>query len=309
MNRNQAVGMALLWLTACSNVQKVDSQYEPRITSKTYHRAGPVVCIDEAHYNAHTAAGKYRPFAALLEADGYVIKRVKQRSTSGPPAECKVFVTVNPAGGKTYKIFALNLPTAGHKRRGEPAFSRAEVEAFQSWVERGGSLLLVADHTPYGGASAGLAAAFGVDMSEGFTYAKHTAPGPNDGTSLEYSTSNGLLARHPITTGRRPDERVTRVITFTGQSLAGPAHATALLELGDSAVDYVPPGPELKPRPAEGRAQAMALEYGKGRVVVLGEAGMLTAQQSGEHRFGMQLPNNENEQFALNILHWLSRDL
>lgn len=34
---------------------------------------------------------------------------------------------------------------------------------------------------------------------------------------------------------------------------------------------------------------------------------MLTAQVSNGEPFGMNLPDNDNERFALNVLHWLSR--
>jgi hypothetical protein len=41
--------------------------------------------------------------------------------------------------------------------------------------------------------------------------------------------------------------------------------------------------------------------------VVLGEAGMLTAQLDGKKKpFGMQCPGIDNRQLGLNILHWLS---
>jgi hypothetical protein len=34
-------------------------------------RAAPVVYLDEAHHDSHTATGKFLRFAHLLEADGY----------------------------------------------------------------------------------------------------------------------------------------------------------------------------------------------------------------------------------------------
>ena len=61
-----------------------------------------------------------------------------------------------------------------------------------------------------------------------------------------------------------------------------------------------------------GRAQGAALTFGQGRVVVLGEAGMLSAQVATVNdpprttRFGMNVPGYDNRQFLLNILHWLS---
>ena len=60
-------------------------------------------------------------------------------------------------------------------------------------------------------------------------------------------------------------------------------------------------------------AQGLAFDYGRGRVVILGEAGMLSAQriryppESGQadRRFGMNAAPG-NARFALNILHWLT---
>ena len=48
--------------------------------------------------------------------------------------------------------------------------------------------------------------------------------------------------------------------------------------------------------------------------LVLGEAGMLSAQivrsggadQAGEMKFRMNVPGNDDRQFALNLMHWLS---
>jgi hypothetical protein len=60
--------------------------------------------------------------------------------------------------------------------------------------------------------------------------------------------------------------------------------------------------------PATGRAQAVALQLGQGRVVVLGEAAMLTAQitDGGRTRVGMQRPGHDNRRSALDLMYWLS---
>jgi len=59
------------------------------------------------------------------------------------------------------------------------------------------------------------------------------------------------------------------------------------------------------------RAQGVALSVGGGRVVILGEAAMMSAQLSGaegsQRPMGMNAPGSDDKQFALNILHWLSR--
>jgi hypothetical protein len=68
------------------------------------------------------------------------------------------------------------------------------------------------------------------------------------------------------------------------------------------------PGLNTNPASAAGRAQGIAMKFGAGRVVVLGEAGMLSAQIVGPQHvaFGMNRPGIDNRQLALNIMHWLS---
>ena len=59
--------------------------------------------------------------------------------------------------------------------------------------------------------------------------------------------------------------------------------------------------------PAPGRAQGLAFQVGKGRVVVLGEAAMLSAQLAGRARapMGMNVPGSDDRQLALNVVRWL----
>ena len=61
------------------------------------------------------------------------------------------------------------------------------------------------------------------------------------------------------------------------------------------------------PVPAAGWCQGAALELGKGRVVLLAEAAMITAQEDGGRRIGMSAPGNDNRRLLLNILNWLGR--
>jgi hypothetical protein len=300
------MSLVLAVVSSCTG-QKADPEFNPLIEYPAYTGNGPQVCIDEAHYNSHTAIGLYRPFAQLLEKDGYRIQRLTSTLRTGVPSDCAVLVIVNAAGGKTYKLFGLNLPTRSREHRHESAFAAPEIDSVRQWIERGGSVLLVADHYPYGSAAAALAGALGVEMSGGFTEAANVDPAhARERSRLMYSSENGLLGDHPITQGRLPRERVSRVETFTGQSLRAPG-GSALLTLGDSAIDYVSVGSRLEPTSAEGRCQAVALMIGRGRVVVFGEAAALTAQidDRGE-RFGMQLPGLDNQQFVLNVLHWLT---
>ncbi len=302
-----ALPIATMFVMACAG-QAPDRDYVPHLAAPAYTGShAPTVCMDGAHYNAHTADGLYAPFARLMQADGYRVRALADRFERDVPVDCAVLVSVNAAGARRRKLFGLNLPSTAPIHREASAFTAGETGVVRAWVQRGGALLLIADHYPYGSASATLAAAFGVDMSQGFTEAGNVDPGSHDRGQLLYSRDNGLLGDHPITRGRSASERVTRVVTFTGQSLAAPG-AAPLLVLGDSAIDYVPPAPTFTARPATGRLQGLALVAGRGRVVVLGEAAELTAQVTDKGvRFGMQVPGNDNAQFALNIMHWLTR--
>jgi hypothetical protein len=54
------------------------------------------------------------------------------------------------------------------------------------------------------------------------------------------------------------------------------------------------------------------MEFGRGRLVITGEAAMFSAQVMHrgwrpDFKFGMNAPGNDDRQFALNALHWLSR--
>jgi hypothetical protein len=192
----------------------------------------------------------------------------------------------------------------------------AERAAIDAWVRGGGSLLLVADHAPAGEAARALAAVFGVEMTNWWAEDSehHDATTANPGF-LVFSRENGLLGQHPIIDGRSEGEAVARVVTFTGQALRAPPGAASLLKLAASAREY----PYRRSREHEGRSaaglsQAVAVEHGAGRVVVLGEAAMITAQTARlpdgtTIRFGMNRTDTDNRQFALNVVHWLTRIL
>jgi hypothetical protein len=188
-----------------------------------------------------------------------------------------------------------------------PAFTPAECDAVRDWVRSGGSLLLIADHAPFASAMDILAKQFGVDMSRGFAFdPANTDKAANNASVIVFSRDNRLLAEHPITNGRSEAERVSRVMTFSGQSLKGPQGSEPFLKLGDSAFDTdITSGKKV---PAAGRSQGLAFRLGKGRVVVLGDGATLSAQVTGADNqpFGMNIPDVDNRQLALNIMHWLS---
>jgi len=283
--------------------QRPDSSFDARVARPAYTSKHPVVLFDEGHYNSHSLRSGFRAFGELLRNDGYAIEATSKPFTAQTLAGVDVVVIVNAAGGSNPKLLGLNLVPLRKGRREAPAFGVAEVAALRQWVANGGSLLLVADHYPFGPAAAGLAETFGVTMHGGFA----EVPAQNDSNRIVYSRANALLADTPIAAGRNASERLEQVVSFTGQSL-DVRNGTPLLKLPAGAIEYVPPPPRFTKKPA-GTTQAAAIEFGRGRVVVIGEAGMLTAQIAKGERFGMNVPGNDNRQFVLNLMHWLSRVL
>jgi len=265
--------------------QRADPNFRTKVEAPAYASEHPQVLIDEAHHNYHTASGRYKVFADLISSDGYHVEPSTEAFTKERLDKCAVLVIANATGSPD--------PS-------KPAFTEAECQAVREWVEGGGALLLITDHQPFGAAAASLARQFGVDMSKGVT----EDPQNVGKRGLLFSRAAGQLGPHPIMEGRNPAERINRVLTFTGQSLKGPADSVALLKFSDTAVDHI--GRQVVP--AAGRAQGVALTKGKGRVVVLGEAAQLSAQVVGDPPIpmGMNVPGADNRQMALNIMHWLS---
>lgn len=300
---------AALIVTSCSpsQSQRADANFDARVAHPAYTSPGPRVVIDEAHRNFHTASGRYRPFAQLIGNDGYRVQPGRE--------------TFTPQNLRLGDVLVISNAQGPNNLEWESAFAPQEVRAVQDWVSGGGSLLLIADHFPMGGAAEKLSQAFDVEMTKGVTEDTLNCV-PGEETSIVYSRQNGLLLSHPITDGRSAEESIARVVTFTGQSVGVPAGAVPFLKLGPTARDFRPLAPKIvksgsntqvipqyaDPEPAAGRSQGIALEFGRGRVVILGEAAMMTAQLSGDgHPFGMNVPGNDNRKLALNIMHWLSR--
>ena len=271
------------------------------------------ILLDEAHHNLYAAAsGGYRSFVQLVTEEGFAVTTNRLPFSSARLASTDILLIANPTGADA---------SASIEERARSAFADAEVDAIQQWVEGGGALLLVTDHYPTGVAAGALAGRFGVGLSGGWTddpESRRTVPGYGAVFGyLLFSRTNGLIGAHPITDGRDPSERVRAVATTTGESIQGPSTSSILLRLGATAVDWLPPPagpsepavpgvrdfnpcPTCATRPAAGRSQAIALEVGRGRVVVVGEMGVLTDYSVREA---------DNRRFALNIVRWLSREL
>ncbi|HXI25121.1 MAG TPA: hypothetical protein VNG71_14755 [Pyrinomonadaceae bacterium] len=281
-----------------SHAQQVaDPNFDAKVAHPAYTKNGPKILFDEAHNNFHTASGRYKPFADLITNDGYQITPNKEKLSAATLKGFDVLVISNALGAER-----MNMPEAAN-----PAFTPEECDAVRDWVKGGGNLLLIADHAPMGSANQIMADRFGVNMSKMFTIDSENYDKDGNPGFIIYTRESGRLVDHPITRGRNDSERVNKIIAFTGQSLKGPPDSLAFMKLADSAVDTMP-GVNTNPASASGRAQGIVMTVGKGRVIVLGEAAMLSAQLAGPNqmKFGMNRPGIDNRQLALNIMHWLS---
>lgn len=276
-------------------------QYEPVVAPPAYGKGkGPRVGIDEGHHNFHTAEGRYKPFARLVERDGFRVVRVKGTITTESLRAVDILVIANPLnaindGGKWL------LPTPS-------AFTKEEIVAIHAFVEGGGALLLIADHMPFAGAATDLGDAFGIHFVNGF--AQNT-----NGKSIFTLHRGSTLLAHATTDGRRSNERIDSLTVFTGSAL-GVIRGEPVMRLPpdvrvdtpDVAWQFTANTPFV---PGDGLLFGAALEVAEGRVFAAGEAAMFSAQRSGPKgngRMGFNVASApQNAQFVLNVLHWLAK--
>lgn len=286
-------------LSSCKPDQQVsDDAFHPEIDTPAYSTGkGPVIILDEAHANFHTVGGRYKPFAGLLERDGYMVRPATSRVSRGLLSACT--------------IFAISVPTS---KGNQSAYSKEEIALLRDWVKNGGSLLLITDHMPDPPAISELAAAFGIRVNNGYVLNEHPDEPMSD---VFFRRTDGTLRDHLITNGRSESEKIHSVTSFTGCAFQANAAFQPLLVFGPDKVswmtreegNFAPDTPKVN---VEGWFQGGVLEYGLGRVAFFGEAGMFTAQFIGKERtpFGMNVPSaRDNAQFLLNVVHWLSGTL
>jgi hypothetical protein len=285
----------LLTLTSLLFVSLL-STLPPTIAAETRR---PRVLIDAAHHNFHTAEGRYAPLARLLQESGFTV-----HSATGP---------ITPQLLQTTDILVIaNALHASNVDRWElpvaPAFSAEETGLLTSWVENGGSLLLIADHFPFPGAIADLAANFGFRLFNGFAIRADVAA--EDVFDLDL----GSLRPHKQITGADLKTPVTQIAAFTGSAFEAPTEAQPLMVLGKDyelwltsrAWEFRADTPR---RSANGLLQGATHSHGKGRVAVFAEAAMFTSQSTpdGQTSIGFDAPAaRDNRAFVIHVFRWLT---
>lgn len=290
--------LAICWtLSMDALAQQVpDTVNIPLIASPAYSKgAGPIVMIDEAHHNFHTAVARFRPFALLLERDGYRIRRGVEKFSKKGLKDVRILVVSNALNARNAEEW--NLPTPS-------AFDDNEIRNVVDWVRGGGSLFLISDHMPMPGCNEKLAAAFGFTFYNGFAFDTTKQPGPD-----YFSLANKRLINDGLTQG------LDTILTFTGQGFDIPPAARPLLVLDDKFKLWISDtawvfNKRTKRMPAKGKYQGAYMTFGKGRVVIFGEAAMFTAQLAGANatRMGFNHPRaRRNHEFLLRLIHWLDK--
>jgi hypothetical protein len=278
--------------------QVADSAADLTVAHPAFRAPGPRIVIDAAHNNFHTIDGRFAPFSRLLGNDGLRVAGSKATLSDAGLRGVAVLVIANP-------LAAANAPDRWYLPT-PSAFTGDEIAAVHRFVARGGGLLLLADHMPFAGAAHDLAAAFGVELINGFAL---SAPPDSQQRPDLFTRENGGLADDPIAAD------VRQVRTFTGSAFTTGPGARPLLRLGQGWIILEPDtawefSAHTRRVSAEGKLQGAVMEVGRGRVAVFGEAGMFTAQVAGPDRVptGLRAPGAEqNKQFVLDIVRWLAR--
>ncbi|HYW46909.1 MAG TPA: hypothetical protein VE959_28840 [Bryobacteraceae bacterium] len=250
-----------------------------RLGRSRYH-LGPRVAIDLGHFNDSPADARFRALGDLLTWDGYRVTRSKQYLVPEYLKDIPVLVIGNampypPGFARVAKAVGL---------AGRTVFAPDEVDAVRDWVRAGGSLLLEADVPGSGQAAAPLAAALGLVF--------HDCPAP----VFLPQTKPG---EHAILSGRSEyDENIwSAAVLASGwiEPTAAAGQAVPLLNATAAAGGSC----------AGGKPLAVALEFGRGRVVALSvqlerDEDLIRLTRVDPRRAG-------NRQFVLNVMHWLSR--
>jgi hypothetical protein len=274
---------------------------------------GPIVVVDEAHYNFHTISSRYQRFADVLRQDGYTVRSGQSQFSSATLKGTKVLVIASALSERNRDASNWSPPTWS-------AFTDEEIRSVRKWVRNGGSLLLITDHLPFAGAAVKLAAAFGFELINGYALDRReiqqaTLDRPYVFVRSHDTPRDGTLGSHAITRGSNASARVEHVMTFMGAAIRATEPAIPLLVFGKEIRSYqtttfgkISAGtPSI---PANGLLQGAAQSYGKGRVVVFAEAGLFTVQWQRGQPLGLGSPDNGgNRQLLLNTMHWLDGSL
>jgi hypothetical protein len=291
------LGFVLIGAASCADSdQQPDPDFTPKNTKNSFvGLKSPTVFIDDAHYNVHTAKDRLKPFVKVLQSDGYTVKTSSEKFTLEHLKQADILVIAN----------ALDSDRKDYNPPYGDAFTTDEVQAVKQWVSEGGALFFIADHTPYPKMAEKLSNAFGFEFSNGHV------------NRITFRIDTNTLKEHAITNGVLSSERIVQVKSLGGAAFQIPPNAKSLLTLGKGKYSDEPIIPfqvnGQTPRiSVQGWSQGAVLEVGEGRIAVFAETAMFTSQlilSTGDKLGFTTVGAEQNEQFLLNVMHWLSKIL
>ncbi|MEE9568017.1 MAG: hypothetical protein V3W37_01415, partial [Candidatus Binatia bacterium] len=236
----------------------------------------PVIAFDEGHNNfGHwVSSGVMEEF---LSAEGFVVRQHLGAFTRESLDGIHILHISNAIAPENINKWSLPTPSA---------FTPEEIEVLYDWVNDGGSLLMVIEHMPIGGAFEDLAGAFGIEVSNGFAVDERFLSGYSEEVILEAGLlvsrrTDGTLVDHPILDDTEPYGRIEFLAAHVGSAFRLPAHAFSLITLGPTILSLEPEvswefDSGTARRRVTGWSQAGVIEVGKGRVAVLGDNFLFT---------------------------------
>jgi hypothetical protein len=263
----------------------VDASFSPAFDAPDFKPGEkPIVLIDEAHRNVislHTYLG---PVGRWFEKLGYLVR----------PARGKADDILQATADRTVLVIA-NAQAPDGSPADASAFTEHEVIAIDGWIRDGGALLLVADRAPFGAPVRPLAKALGVTVDNN-TILRTGADGkPTGELTIDVNQHGERL--HPIF------DRVLTVVYIVGESVDGPG---VMLRAPDGV--YSGPTAQAAEGPtAAGKPLILAFEHGKGRVVVIGDGGVVSAFGSADGNARRGISEGDNARLVRNVLKWLTR--
>ena len=257
-----------------------DGGYRPLLRKPAFSRNGPVILLDEGHQNQVFNEGLVR----LATADGYKVRRSQSKFTAELLQKANILVILEPGIRG-----AVESPMAP-----PPAFTDEEAAVVHDWIADGGALLFALNGFAAGRHS--VLTKLGVEFSLGVITDSQLRKASDTPGSTEnvFSGEQFLSSSHKIILGREPTEQVRSVVLAGMNGIkTKPEGAASLLQCSEDAqfnpdprqIRVVAKSDAVSSKawslvPAPHAPIAIAYTVGKGRVVVLGDARMVSATKS-----------------------------
>lgn len=292
--------------------QTAESGYSFDNDNPAYEAAkGPLIRIHR-YVSPYVQRGAFEPFRTLVETDGFRVEWLDKQVSPDLLGETDILVIANAytrGGANDFQNFTtLDAPSV---------YSPEEIAMIVDFVKAGGSLLILADHSPFAGGTIKLAEALGFVFMTGIALHNRSLSEEILG-NIDFRREGegmlvGKLSAHPIVDGALGRKTISHYYAFEGQAIIPPPEATTLLTIPENFETMLTfavrrdfySAPRLD---ASGLSQGSVLELGKGRVAVFGETGGFTSQsQDGRPPFGLSSPlADENAEFVLSTMRWLA---